>query len=180
MKSALEKTYNEEIVKKLQTEFGYKSVMEVPRITKVTLNMGVGDAVDDKKVINFALDDMTKIAGQKPVTTLSRKSIAGFKIRENYPIGCKVTLRRKKMFEFLQRLISIAIPRIRDFRGFNGRSFDGRGNYSLGIKEQIVFPEIQYDKIDKIRGMDITITTTAKTDAEAKALLKAFGFPLKA
>lgn len=180
MKSALEKTYNEEVVKKLQKEFGYKSVMEVPRITKVTLNMGVGDAVDDKKVINFALDDMTKIAGQKPVTTLSRKSIAGFKIRENYPIGCKVTLRRKKMFEFLQRLISIAIPRIRDFRGFNGRSFDGRGNYSLGIKEQIVFPEIQYDKIDKIRGMDITITTTAKTDAEAKALLKAFGFPLKA
>ncbi len=180
MKSALEKTYNEEIVKKLQKEFAYKSVMEVPRITKVTLNMGVGDAVDDKKVINFALDDMTKIAGQKPVTTLSRKSIAGFKIRENYPIGCKVTLRRKKMYEFLQRLISIAIPRIRDFRGFNGRSFDGRGNYSLGIKEQIVFPEIQYDKIDKIRGMDITITTTAKTDAEAKALLKAFGFPLKA
>ena len=179
MKSALEKTYNEEIVKKLQKEFAYKSVMEVPRITKVTLNMGVGDAVDDKKVINFALDDMTKIAGQKPVTTLSRKSIAGFKIRENYPIGCKVTLRRKKMYEFLQRLISIAIPRIRDFRGFNGRSFDGRGNYSLGIKEQIVFPEIQYDKIDKIRGMDITITTTAKTDAEAKALLKAFGFPLK-
>ena len=180
MKSALEKTYNEEIVKKLQKEFDYKSVMEVPKITKVTLNMGVGDAVDDKKVINFALDDMTKIAGQKPVTTLSRKSIAGFKIRENYPIGCKVTLRRKKMYEFLQRLISIAIPRIRDFRGFNGRSFDGGGNYSLGIKEQIVFPEIQYDKIDKIRGMDITITTTAKTDAEAKALLKAFGFPLKA
>jgi large subunit ribosomal protein L5 len=131
-------------------------------------------------VITFALDDMTKIAGQKPVTTLSRKSIAGFKIRENYPIGCKVTLRRQRMFEFLERLISIAIPRIRDFRGFNGRSFDGRGNYSLGIKEQIVFPEIQYDKIDKIRGMDITITTTAKTDAEAKALLKAFGFPLKA
>lgn len=180
MKSALKKTYNDEIVKKLQKEFGYKSVMEVPKITKVTLNMGVGDAVDDKKVINFAIDDMTKIAGQKPVTTLSRKSIAGFKIRENYPIGCKVTLRRQKMYEFLQRLISIAIPRIRDFRGFNGRSFDGRGNYSLGIKEQIVFPEIQYDKIDKIRGMDITITTTAKTDAEAKALLKAFGFPLKA
>lgn len=180
MKSALEKTYNEEIVKKLQKEFDYKSVMEVPRITKVTLNMGVGDAVDDKKVINFALDDMTKIAGQKPVTTLSRKSIAGFKIRENYPIGCKVTLRRKKMYEFLQRLISIAIPRIRDFRGFNTRSFDGRGNYSMGVKEQIVFPEIQYDKIDKIRGMDITITTTAKTDAEAKALLKAFGFPLRA
>src|SRR3990167_1426192 len=180
MKSALEKTYNEEIVKKLQKEFDYKSVMEVPKITKVTLNMGVGDAVDDKKVINFALDDMTKISGQKPVTTLSRKSIAGFKIRENYPIGCKVTLRRQRMYEFLHRLISIAIPRIRDFRGFNGKSFDGRGNYSLGIKEQIVFPEIQYDKIDKIRGMDITITTTAKTDAEAKALLKAFGFPLKA
>lgn len=179
MKATLEKTFNEEIVKKLKKEFGFQSVMQVPRITKITLNMGVGDAVDDKKVINFALDDMSKIAGQKPVTTLSRTSIAGFKIRENWPIGCKVTLRRKKMYEFLQRLISIAIPRIRDFRGFNTRSFDGRGNYSLGIKEQIVFPEIQYDKIDKIRGLDITITTTAKNDEEAKALLKAFGFPLK-
>ena len=153
--------------------------MQVPRITKITLNMGLGEAVDDKKIINFALDDMTKIAGQKPVTTLSKKSIAGFKIRDNYPIGCKVTLRRQKMYDFLQRLISIAIPRIRDFRGFSAKSFDGRGNYSLGIKEQIVFPEIQYDKIDRLRGMDITITTTAKTDAEARALLKAFGFPLK-
>ena len=141
--------------------------------------MGLGDAVDDKKIVNFALDDMTKIAGQKPVTTLSKKSIAGFKIRENWPIGCKVTLRRHKMYDFLQRLISIAIPRVRDFRGYSAKAFDGRGNYSLGIKEQIVFPEIQYDKIDKIRGLDITITTTAKNDVEARALLKAFGFPLK-
>lgn len=180
MKSALENTYKEKVVQQLQKEFGYKSAMEVPKITKITLNMGVGDAVDDKKVINFAIDDMAKISGQKPVITLSRKSIAGFKIRENWPVGCKVTLRRQKMYEFMHRLISIAIPRIRDFRGFNNRSFDGRGNYSLGIKEQIVFPEIQYDKVDKLRGLDITITTTAKTDAEAKALLKAFGFPLKA
>jgi len=179
MKSALQKKYNDEIVKKLKEELGCESVMQVPRITKITLNMGLGDAVDDKKIINFALDDMTKIAGQKPVTTLSKKSIAGFKIRENWPIGCKVTLRRQKMYDFLQRLISVAIPRIRDFRGFSAKAFDGRGNYSLGIKEQIVFPEIQYDKIDKIRGLDITITTTAKNDAEARALLKAFGFPLK-
>lgn len=179
MNAALQKKYSDEIVKKLQKEFNYTSVMEVPKITKITLNMGLGEAVDDKKVINFALDDMSKIAGQKPVTTLSKKSIAGFKIRDNYPIGCKVTLRRQKMYEFLHRLISIAIPRIRDFRGFSAKAFDGRGNYSLGIKEQIVFPEIQYDKIDRIRGMDITITTTAKTDDEARALLKAFGFPLK-
>lgn len=179
MSVALEKKYREEIVSKLQKEFSYDSSMQVPRITKITLNMGLGDAVEDKKIINFALDDMTKITGQKPVTTMSRKSIAGFKIRENYPIGCKVTLRRKKMYDFMHRLISIAIPRIRDFRGFSSKAFDGRGNYSLGLKEQIVFPEIQYDKIDKIRGMDITITTTAKTDAEARALLKAFGFPLK-
>lgn len=179
MKTALQKKYHDEIVKKLQKEFGYSSAMQVPRIEKITLNMGLGEAVDDKKIINFAVDDMTKISGQKPVTTLSRKSIAGFKIRENWPIGCKVTLRRQKMYEFLQRLISIAIPRIRDFRGFNAKSFDGRGNYSFGIKEQIVFPEIQYDKIDVIRGLDITITTTAKNDAEARALLKAFGFPLK-
>lgn len=179
MKSALQKKYNDEIVKKLKEELNCQSVMEVPRITKITLNMGLGDAVDDKKIINFALDDMTKIAGQKPVTTLSKKSIAGFKIRENWPIGCKVTLRRQKMYDFLHRLISVAIPRIRDFRGFSAKAFDGRGNYSLGIKEQIVFPEIQYDKIDKIRGLDITITTTAKNDAEARALLKAFGFPLK-
>ncbi|PIZ03526.1 MAG: 50S ribosomal protein L5 [Gammaproteobacteria bacterium CG_4_10_14_0_8_um_filter_38_16] len=179
MKTALEKKYHDEIVKKLQKEFGFSSVMQVPRIEKITLNMGLGEAVDDKKIINFAIEDMTKITGQKPVTTLSRKSIAGFKIRENWPIGCKVTLRRQKMYEFMQRLISIAIPRIRDFRGFNAKSFDGRGNYSLGIKEQIVFPEIQYDKIDVIRGLDVTITTTAKNDAEARALLKAFGFPLK-
>ncbi|MDP1573329.1 MAG: 50S ribosomal protein L5 [Coxiellaceae bacterium] len=179
MNTALQKKYNDEIAKKLQKEFGYKSIMQVPRITKITLNMGLGDAVDDKKIVTFALDDMTKIAGQKPVTTLSKKSIAGFKIRENWPIGCKVTLRRHKMYDFLQRLISIAIPRVRDFRGYSAKAFDGRGNYSLGIKEQIVFPEIQYDKIDKIRGLDITITTTAKNDAEARALLKAFGFPLK-
>lgn len=179
MSTALQKKYNDEIVKSLRKEFAYKSVMEVPRITKITLNMGLGEAVDDKKVINFAVDDMAKISGQKPVVTLSKKSIAGFKIRDNYPIGCKVTLRHQKMYDFLQRLISIAIPRIRDFRGFSAKAFDGRGNYSLGIKEQIVFPEIQYDKIDKLRGMDITITTTAKTDDEAKALLKAFGFPLK-
>lgn len=179
MNATLQKKYSDEIVKKLKEEFKYTSVMQVPKITKITLNMGLGEAVDDKKVINFALDDMSKIAGQKPVTTLSKKSIAGFKIRDNYPIGCKVTLRRQKMYEFLQRLISIAIPRIRDFRGFSSKAFDGRGNYSLGIKEQIVFPEIQYDKIDRLRGMDITITTTAKTDDEARALLKAFGFPLK-
>lgn len=179
MAIALQRKYRDVITKQLQKEFAYKSVMEVPRITKITLNMGLGDAVDDKKIINFALDDMTKIAGQKPVTTLSRQSIAGFKIREHYPIGCKVTLRQKRMYEFLHRLISIAIPRIRDFRGFSAKAFDGRGNYSLGLKEQIVFPEIQYDKIDKIRGMDVTITTTAKTDAEAYALLKAFGFPLR-
>ncbi len=179
MTTTLEKQYHDVIVKQLKKEFSYTSVMQVPRITKITLNMGLGDAVDDKKVINFALDDMTKIAAQKPVTTLSRTSIAGFKIRENWPIGCKVTLRKQRMYDFLQRLIAIAIPRVRDFRGLNAKSFDGRGNYSMGIKEQIVFPEIQYDKIDKIRGMDITITTTAKTDAEAKALLKAFGFPLR-
>src|SRR3989338_3067130 len=157
----LEKKYHDEIVKKLKKEFSYKSVMQVPKVT------------------NFTLDDMSKISGQKPITTLSKKSIAGFKIRENYPIGCKVTLRRKRMYEFLDRLISIAIPRIRDFRGFSPKSFDGRGNFSLGIKEQIVFPEIQFDKIDKIRGMDVTITTSAKTNNEARALLKAFGFPLK-
>ncbi|MCK4870486.1 MAG: 50S ribosomal protein L5, partial [Gammaproteobacteria bacterium] len=148
-------------------------------ISKITLNMGVGEAAADKKILTNAVDDLTKIAGQKPVVTKARKSIAGFKIRDGWPIGCKVTLRRDKMYEFLDRLVSIAIPRIRDFRGFSGKAFDGRGNYSLGIKEQIVFPEIEYDKIDKIRGLDITITTTAKTDAEAKALLAAFKFPLK-
>lgn len=171
--------YQGEVVKQLQEQFNYKSSMEVPRITKITLNMGVGEAVGDKKIIERAVDDMTKIAGQKPVVTLARKSIAGFKIRDDYPIGCKVTLRREHMYEFLDRLISIAIPRIRDFRGLNGKSFDGRGNYSMGVREQIIFPEIDYDKIDAIRGMDITITTTAKTDEEGRALLKAFNFPLK-
>jgi large subunit ribosomal protein L5 len=153
--------------------------MEVPRITKITLNMGVGEAIGDKKVLEHAVSDMTKIAGQKPVVTKARKSVAGFKIREGYPIGCKVTLRSERMYEFLDRLVSIAIPRIRDFRGLNPKSFDGMGNYSMGVKEQIIFPEIEYDKIDKIRGMDITISTTAKNDDEAKALLKAFNFPLK-
>ena len=175
----LEKKYREQLVNNLKEEFGYKSVMEVPRITKITLNMGLGDAVADKKIVNHAVGDMASIAGQKPVTTYSHKSIAGFKIREGWPIGCKVTLRKKRMYEFLERLISISTPRIRDFRGFSAKSFDGRGNYSLGIKEQIVFPEIEYDKIDKLRGLDITITTSAKTDKEALALLKAFGFPIK-
>ena len=179
MTTELQKKYREEIVSKLMKEFGYKSEMQVPKITKITLNMGLGDAVADKKIINHALEDMTLIAGQKPVTTVARKSIAGFKIRDGWPIGCKVTLRSHKMYEFLHRLISIAIPRIRDFRGFSSKAFDGRGNYSLGIKEQIVFPEIDYDKIDKIRGMDITITTSAKNNEEALALFKAFGFPLK-
>ncbi len=175
----LQKIYRDEIAAKLMKEFGFKSAMQVPRISKITLNMGVGEAAADKKILTNAVDDLTKIAGQKPVVTKARKSIAGFKIRDGWPIGCKVTLRRDKMYEFLDRLVSIAIPRIRDFRGFSGKAFDGRGNYSLGIKEQIVFPEIEYDKIDKIRGLDITITTTAKTDAEAKALLAAFKFPLK-
>ncbi len=160
-------------------QFGYKSVMEVPRIEKITLNMGVGEAVADKKVMDHAVGDMQKIAGQKPVVTKSKKSIAGFKIRENYPVGCKVTLRRERMYEFLDRLVTVAIPRIRDFRGISGKSFDGRGNYNMGVKEQIIFPEIEYDKIDALRGMNITITTTAKTDEEAKALLMAFKFPLK-
>ncbi len=175
----LKEFYQQTVVPQLMKQFNYASVMEVPRVTKVTLNMGVGEAVADKKIMDNALEDMTKIAGQKPVTTLSRKSIAGFKIREGIPIGCKVTLRRERMYEFMDRLISVAIPRIRDFRGLNGRSFDGRGNYSMGIKEQIIFPEIEYDKIDAIRGMDITITTTAKTDAEARALLMAFNLPLR-
>jgi large subunit ribosomal protein L5 len=177
--SRLNSFYKDTVVPNLVKEFGYKSVMEVPRITKITLNMGVGEAVADKKVIEHAVGDMQKIAGQKPVVTKSRKSIAGFKIRQGYPIGCMVTLRRDRMYEFLDRLISVAIPRIRDFRGISGRSFDGRGNYSMGVKEQTIFPEIEYDKIDAVRGMNITITTTAKTDAEAKALLMAFKFPLK-
>lgn len=175
----LQEFYNKTVAPALLKEFSYRSVMAVPRITKITLNMGVGEAVEDKKIIDNAVQDMAKIAGQKPVITLAKKSEAGFKIREGWPVGCKVTLRRDRMYEFLQRLISITIPRIRDFRGFSSRAFDGRGNYSLGIKEQIVFPEIEYDKIDAIRGLDITITTTAKTDKEARALLKAFGFPLK-
>lgn len=175
----LQDFYKDTVVKQLQEQFNYQSVMEVPRITKITLNMGVGEAVGDKKVLEHAVSDMTKISGQKPIVTNARKSIAGFKIREGWPIGCKVTLRRDRMFEFLDRLISIAIPRIRDFRGLNPKSFDGRGNYSMGVKEQIIFPEIDYDKIDALRGMDITITTTAKTDEEGRALLAAFNFPMK-
>lgn len=175
----LQKIYKSKISPEMQKRFGYKSVMEVPRITKITLNMGLGEAVADKKIITNAMEDLAKISGQKPVTTLARTSIAGFKIRAGWPIGCKVTLRKQRMYDFLQRLIVIAIPRIRDFRGFSVKSFDGRGNYSLGIKEQIVFPEIDYDKIDALRGLDITITTTAKTNEEGSALLAAFGFPFK-
>ena len=171
--------YKVKVAKDLMKQFGYKSIMEVPRIEKITLNMGVGEAVADKKVMEFAVGDMQKIAGQKPVVTMSKKSIAGFKIREGYPVGCKVTLRKLRMYEFLDRLISVAIPRIRDFRGISGKSFDGRGNYNMGIKEQIIFPEIEYEKIDALRGMNITITTSAKTDEEAKALLLAFKLPLK-
>lgn len=175
----LKQFYRDTVVGQLTEQFGYKSPMQVPRISKITLNMGLGEAVADKKVIENALADMATISGQKPVVTRSRKSIAGFKIRDGWPIGCKVTLRRERMYEFLDRLISIAIPRIRDFRGLSPRSFDGRGNYSMGISEQIIFPEIDYDKIDALRGMDITITTTARNDEEARALLKAFNFPLK-
>ncbi|WGM25173.1 50S ribosomal protein L5 [Acinetobacter pittii] len=175
----LKARYNEELKAKLQEELSLKNVMEIPRITKITLNMGVGAAATDKKLLDGAVVDMQLIAGQKPVITLARKSIAGFKIRDGWPIGCKVTLRGDQMYEFLDRLISIAIPRIRDFRGFSSKSFDGRGNYSMGLKEQIVFPEIDFDKIDRIRGMDITITTTARTDDEGRALMRAFGFPFK-
>ncbi|NCX93943.1 MAG: 50S ribosomal protein L5 [Gammaproteobacteria bacterium] len=171
--------YKKEIVPALMKRFEYNSVMQVPRIEKITLNMGVGDAARDKKIMDFAVRDLTAIAGQKPLVRNARKSIAGFKIRDGFPIGCKVTLRGERMYEFLDRLISVAIPRIRDFRGLNARSFDGRGNYSLGIREQIVFPEIDYDKIDTIRGLDITITTSARTDEESRALLVAFNFPLK-
>jgi len=171
--------YKDTVAKQLTDQFGYKSPMQIPRIAKITLNMGVGEAVGDKKVMDHAVSDMTKIAGQKPVVTLSRKSIAGFKIRDHYPVGCMVTLRRDKMYEFLDRLITVAIPRIRDFRGIGGKGFDGRGNYNMGVKEQIIFPEIEYEKIDVLRGMNITITTTAKTDEEAKALLSAFKFPFK-
>ncbi len=175
----LQQFYKDTVVPGLVEQFGYKSVMEVPRISKITLNMGVGEAVGDKKVLEFALGDMTKIAGQKPVVTKAKKSIAGFKIRDGYPIGCMVTLRGPKMYEFLDRLVSVALPRVRDFRGIASKGFDGRGNYNLGVKEQIIFPEIEYDKIDVLRGMNISITTTAKTDKEAKALLGAFRFPFK-
>lgn len=175
----LNEFYNKAVVPELMKQFGYKSIMEVPRIEKITLNMGVGEAVADKKVMEHAVSDLEKIAGQKPVVTVARKSIAGFKIRDNYPVGCKVTLRRAQMFEFLDRLITIALPRVRDFRGVNGKAFDGRGNYNMGVREQIIFPEIEYDKIDNLRGLNITITTTAKTDEEAKALLSLFKFPFK-
>jgi large subunit ribosomal protein L5 len=175
----LQEFYRDTVVKQLMTELNLDNIMEVPKITKITVNMGVGEAAADKKVLEHAVSDMTKIAGQKPIVNNARKSVAGFKIREGWPIGCKVTLRSERMYEFLDRLISIAIPRIRDFRGLNAKSFDGRGNYSMGVREQIIFPEIDYDKIDKLRGMDITITTTAKSDEHGRALLKAFNFPLK-
>ena len=175
----LQELYTTEIVPKLKEQFAYQSAMQVPKITKVTLNMGVGEALNDKKVLEHATSDMTKIAGQKPVVTNARKSIAGFKVREGWPIGVMVTLRRERMYEFMDRLITVAIPRIRDFRGLNSRAFDGRGNYSLGVKEQIIFPEIDFDKIDVIRGLDIAITTSARTDEEGRALLEAFNFPLR-
>lgn len=171
--------YRQEVIKKLSEQFGYKTVMQVPRIEKITLNMGVGEAVADKKVLENAVKDMTAISGQKPLITKVRKSVAGFKIREGYPIGCKVTLRGERMWDFLERLICIAMPRIRDFRGVSSKSFDGRGNYSMGVREQIIFPEIEFDKVDAIRGMDVTITTSAKTDDEARALLAAFNFPFR-
>ena len=175
----LQEFYKETISPELLQKFGYKSVMQVPRITKITLNMGVGEAVGDKKVLDYAVGDLQKVAGQKPVTTKAKKSIAGFKIRDGYPIGCMVTLRGPRMYEFLDRLVTIAMPRIRDFRGIAGKGFDGRGNYNMGVKEQIIFPEIEYDKIDALRGMNISITTTAKSDDEARALLAAFKFPFK-
>ncbi|MFD2232006.1 50S ribosomal protein L5 [Alkalimarinus sediminis] len=171
--------YQKSVMPALQSEFAYKSVMQVPKIEKITLNMGVGEALGDKKQIDNAVADMEKLAGQKPVITKAKKSVAGFKIREGYPIGCKVTLRGDRMWEFFERLVDVAIPRVRDFRGLNPKSFDGRGNYSMGVKEQIIFPEIDYDKVDKIRGLDITITTSAKTDEEGRSLLKAFNFPFK-
>lgn len=171
--------YKTTVVADLTAKFGYKSVMEVPRITKVTLNMGVGEAVADKKVLDNAVADLTKIAGQKPVVTKARKSIAGFKIRTGYPIGCMVTLRGPRMYEFIDRLVTVALPRVRDFRGISGKGFDGRGNYNMGLKEQIIFPEIEYDKIDVLRGMNVSVTTTAKTDGEARALLGAFKFPFR-
>ena len=177
--ATLKEVFNSEIAPRLQQDLGLENVMEVPRITKITLNMGVGEAVGDKKVLEHAMADLEKIAGQKPVTTKARKSIAGFKIRDGWPIGCKVTLRRERMYEFLERLISIAIPRIRDFRGISPKSFDGRGNFAMGVSEQIIFPEIDYDQVDALRGLDITITTSARNDDEGRALLRAFNFPLK-
>lgn len=175
----LQEFYRKTVVSELREKFGYENVMQVPRILKITLNMGVGEAMADKKIIDNAMSDMTRISGQKPLVTRARKSVAAFKVRQNWPIGCKVTLRGRHMYEFLDRLVNVAIPRIRDFRGLPARSFDGRGNYSLGIKEQIIFPEIDFDKVDAIRGMDITIATSAKADAEARALLEAFSFPLR-
>ncbi|MDJ0805341.1 MAG: 50S ribosomal protein L5 [Gammaproteobacteria bacterium] len=177
--SRLQQQYKDTIEQQLMDKFQFSSIMQVPKITKITLNMGVGEAIGDKKVLEYAVGDMEKIAGQKAVITKARKSNAGFKIREGWPIGCKVTLRRERMYEFLDRLINIAIPRIRDFRGLNGKAFDGRGNYSMGVNEQIIFPEIDYDKVDALRGLDITITTSAKTDEEGRALLEAFKFPFK-
>ena len=177
--SRLKELYKTEVVAKLTEEFGYKNPMEVPRVSKITLNMGVGEALGDKKLMDFAVSDMETIAGQKAVVTLARKSVAGFKVREGWPIGCKVTLRRSRMWEFMDRLVDISLPRVRDFRGINPKSFDGRGNYSMGVKEQIIFPEIEYDKVDKVRGMDVTITTTAKTNDEGRALLKALQFPFR-
>jgi len=177
--ASLKKLYNEEIAKKLQSELGLANVMEVPRITKITLNMGVGEAIADKKALEHAVNDLEKISGQKVVVTKARRSIAGFKVREDWPIGCKVTLRRERMYEFLERLICISIPRIRDFRGVSPKQFDGRGNFSMGVTEQIIFPEIEYDKIDKLRGLDVCITTSARNDDEGRALLKAFNFPFK-
>lgn len=175
----LEKIYKDVVIPKMVEKFGYKNIMEVPRLTKITLNMGVGEAVGNKKILENAVADMAKICGQKPITTNARVSVASFKIRDGWPIGCKVTLRRAKMFEFLDRFINVTLPRVRDFRGLNGRSFDGRGNYNMGIKEQIIFPEIDFDAVDAMRGMDIAVTTTAKTNEEAKALLEAFGFPFR-
>jgi large subunit ribosomal protein L5 len=175
----LKEIYRSDVVPELMKQFGYESVMQVPRITKIVLNMGVGEAVNDKKIMDNAVGDMTKISGQKPVVTRARKAIAGFKIRAGYPIGCTVTLRRERMYEFLDRLVSVALPRVRDFRGVSARSFDGRGNFNMGVTEQIIFPEIEYDKVDAVRGMNISIATTAKSDAEARALLAAFRFPFK-
>jgi large subunit ribosomal protein L5 len=177
--SRLATQYREQSVAALQQRFGFKSVMEVPRLVKITLNMGVGEAINDKKIMEHAVGDLTKIAGQKPLVTRARKSVAGFKIRDGWPIGCKVTLRRERMYEFLDRLVNVAIPRVRDFRGLSPKAFDGRGNYSLGVKEQIIFPEIDYDKIDAIRGLDVTITTTARNDEEGRALLDTFNFPFR-